>query len=388
MFLKKIILISLFILLSVNILADELLIHGELKSQLELNLDEELLIEEANNVLKLELSHYNSNSGLFKGAFKYESNKNTVDLTELYSELYFANTDLIIGKQRISWGKGDGMNPTDYFNPEDLSDPFQGDNRINIPAVRVKRYYQDWEFDLVWTPIFRGNKLPQPGDRWYLEPDFKLPPGYSLIMKDLLEPERKLDNSQLGFRAVRWSADIDMSFSYYYGWRKDYTIYTSIDKSNSQIILEAKYNRLQGIGADFSKPCGKYVFRGETAYFKTVDEDIKEDYIQYVLGVDFNVVDNLYINTSFFGEKEKDQGSENGITLLLEYSLDDYSKLELNTIYMLKNEEMIINPVYQNDIMDSVSLSIGAYLLNGSDGGDIGQFTDKDYMYIEFAKVF
>lgn len=379
---------SIILVLSTTALANGLEIQGEFKSRLEVNLDEEAEIPDLINMLALELSHYSSNSGLFKGAFKYDSDSNEINFTDLYSEIYFPSIDLIVGKQRIAWGKVDGINPTDYFNPEDLSDPFAEENKINIPAVRVKNYYQDWVFDFVWSPDVEGNKLPQPGDRWYPETGLELTPGFSQVLKETIKPERTIDNSQLGLRISRWSGNIDASLSYYYGWRKDPTIYTTVDEINNQIIIQPEYNRVQGIGADFAKTFGKYVLRGETAYFVTVDKDLKEDYFQYVLGVDFNANDDLYINTQFFGEKEKKKDPQNGITLIVEYSINEFNQLELNTIYRFEGEEIIINPVYSNDLMDSVSLSIGAYLIDGNEEGDFGQFAEKDYMYLELSKTF
>mgnify|MGYP002277005038 CR=1 FL=1 len=379
---------SMILILSSSVLASGLEIQGGISSQLEVGLNEDAEIEEFDNQLTLELSHYNSNSGLFKGSFKYNSSIDEIELTELYSELYFPSVDLTIGKQRIAWGKADGINPTDYFNPEDFTDPFAEENKINIAALRAKKYYQDWVFDLVWSPIFEANKLPQPDSRWYPEGESELMPGYSQVLKETIEPERTLKNSQIGLRISRWSGSIDASLSYYYGWRKDPTIYTTVDESNNQIIIQPEYNRLQGIGADFAKPIGKYVLRGEAAYFITADEDIKNDYFEYVLGVDFNVTDDLYINTQFFGDKEKEIDPQNGITLAVEYSINEFNQIELNTIYRFEGEEIVINPVYSNDIMDGVNLSLGAYLFDGNKAGGFEQFVDKDYMYIELNRAF
>lgn len=380
--------LAILLLSSLPILAGTLEFQGEFKSSLDVQMDNDSEIPAVDNKFILEISNYSPNSGLFKETLKYDSRTNNLDISELYSELYFTSTDLTIGKQRISWGKADGINPTDYFNPEDLTNPFSDDNKINIPAVRAKHYHQDWVFDLVWSPVFKGNRLPEPGDRWYPENSQGLPEGFSTELQ-APHPQSSLENSQLGLRISRWSAFIDASVSYYYGWRKEPTVYDKTPMmSENKILLHGKYHRLQGIGADFAKTFGKYVFRGETVYFLTAAEDLKENYLQYVLGVDFNATDDLYINTQVFGEKEEEQGPQTGITLSTEYSINEFNHLKLNGLYLFENDEVVINPVYSNNLMDGVTLSIGTYLFNGNKAGDIGQFSDSDYTYIEVTRAF
>ena len=48
----------------------------------------------------------------------------TIYLDEAYvsaNNFIFDGLDFVVGKQRISWGKADKINPTDVLNPEDLS---------------------------------------------------------------------------------------------------------------------------------------------------------------------------------------------------------------------------------------------------------------------------
>jgi len=44
-----------------------------------------------------------------------------VKLDEAYADIYLKNTDLRVGRQVVSWGTADGINPTNYINPRELS---------------------------------------------------------------------------------------------------------------------------------------------------------------------------------------------------------------------------------------------------------------------------
>ena len=59
----------------------------------------------------------------FKGGYDsiVEGSIEAVKLDEAYADFYLRNTDIRIGRQVVSWGTADGINPTNYINPSDLS---------------------------------------------------------------------------------------------------------------------------------------------------------------------------------------------------------------------------------------------------------------------------
>ena len=59
----------------------------------------------------------------FKGGYDsiMEDSIEPVKLDEAYADIYLKNTDLRVGRQVVSWGTADGINPTNYINPRELS---------------------------------------------------------------------------------------------------------------------------------------------------------------------------------------------------------------------------------------------------------------------------
>ena len=360
--------------------AGDINIKGELSSRLEGSLAEyDLLL--ISNQLKLNFNHYTPEAGLTTATLEISDGKETkVYLKEAYAELYYDSTDLTIGKQRIAWGKADGINPTDNFNPQDQTQPFADDNKIGVTAVRARHYYTDWLFDLVWVPCFTSPEFAEPGERWSLLPSGRIKPVY---------PEDKLENSEYGVRASRWTPAVDFSVSYFNGYSKEPAFPAEARVEGDQYIWEPEFYRVHVLGGDFSRDFGSFVVRGEGAYFKPDEEfDLKRPYYRCVLGVDFNLIDELYVNTQYYREEEEGREAVDMITLATQYEVTPFQQFELNVSYGIDGHDYLINPVYKVDVIDSLSLTLGAYLFEGDEGTLFGSFVDKDYLYFVLNKAF
>lgn len=360
--------------------AGNITITGELTSRLEGSLAEsELLL--LSNHLKLNLNHYRPEAGLTTATLEISDQRGTkLSLKEAYVELYYAATDLTIGKQRIAWGKADGINPTDNFNPEDQTQPFTDDNKLRVPAVRARHYSGDWIFDLVWVPAFTSPVFAAPGERWSVLPSGRIKPVY---------PEDKLKHSEYGVRASRWTPAVDFSVSYFNGYSKDPAYPPEPKRDGGDYIWQPKFNRVNVLGGDFSKDFGSFVLRGEGAYFKPEENfQLKSPSYQCVLGVDFNLIDQLYINTQYYREQEADREAINMITGSAQYEVTPFQSFELNGSYGLDHQDYVLNPVYTVDVVDGLSLSLGLYFFAGDEGTLFGSFAEKDYYYLQLNKSF
>ncbi|QTL98264.1 hypothetical protein GM661_09865 [Iocasia frigidifontis] len=364
-----------------NVYGSDLELSGEWVSRLEAEFQGENDIILFNS-LGLDLN-YNSSMSAFKASLDITDDDDdpNVSLEEAYGEFYFQSTDLRIGKQYIAWGKTDGINPTDNFNPEDLTDPFSEDNKLAVNAVRAKHYQDDWIFDLIWAPLFTAAELPKAGSRWS-----SLPAGLEIEPQ---EPENSLENSEIGVRASKWAGSIDFSFSYFRGWSKTPAWPDQSIIEDGQLVFKPEYYQVDVFGTDWARDFGSFVFRGELAYFKTKkDFQLKNPYSQYVLGVDFNATDELYIITQLVGEKEEGEDRTDNLTVSLEYELTEFKTIELNGIYNLADRDSLINPLFNYEIRDGLAMTLGAYIFSGEDGSSYGWFDEKDYVYIELVRSF
>ena len=75
-----------------------------------------------------------------------------VKLDEAYVDVYLENTDLRVGRQVVSWGTADGINPTNYINPRQLS--FTDTGSGGKPLAILKATYYGKKADVTGVIVF------------------------------------------------------------------------------------------------------------------------------------------------------------------------------------------------------------------------------------------
>jgi hypothetical protein len=82
---------------------------------------------------------------------------------EAYVDLYgfiSPNLDIRIGLQRIAWGTGDKLNPTDNLNPDDLEDIWDFGRHLGSQAIKASYYLGDYTLTAVFIPVFTTATMP------------------------------------------------------------------------------------------------------------------------------------------------------------------------------------------------------------------------------------
>src|SRR6056297_2849597 len=98
--------------------------------------------------------------------FEYDliSENEKMDIKEAYLDLYFSNYDLRIGKQKLTWGKSDGLVITNIVNPQDytvnpvveFSDQMQG-----INGLKTTFYPNNDSFEMIVVPEFKETNMEE-----------------------------------------------------------------------------------------------------------------------------------------------------------------------------------------------------------------------------------
>jgi len=129
--------------------------------------------------------------------------RETSDATRTLREAYVtwrpAHFDLRVGKQIISWGRADKLNPTDNLSPKDLTlvTPDDDDQRLGTLAAQATLFVANYSLAAIWLPQFRPSVVPLP-----------VPSGI---------PIKQMPANERGHWAVkleRSDASIDWSLSY------------------------------------------------------------------------------------------------------------------------------------------------------------------------------
>lgn len=301
---------------------------------------------------------------------------------EAYLTFHFSTIDLKLGKQFVFWGRTDWINPTDNITPWDYTNITAEieDYRLAVNAVKADWYFGASSLEFVFVPYFTPNKT-----------------GMEIPGAEEILPEQKPENWQEGIRFSSSVAGVNFSTSYWRGFDLFPTVFPSLTG------LQIEYGRQQVFGADFDYAIGRFVFKGEGAYYLTEDTDgtnpfVKNPYIEYVLGTDWNVADNLTLNLQFVQKRTlkwhegfmgpMEKKTTNSASLRLSYKKEGFYNVQFIAVYNFEDGDYFLLPIFTYEISDGVNLYVGATIFNGPENSVFGRNKDFSKAFIEVKYSF
>ena len=326
------------------------------------------------------------------------------DVREAWAAVSPGMIDIRLGRQIISWGRADAINPTNNITPKDetvLSSEFD-DTRLGNELIQVRSKIGPSSIQGIWVPYYRPDVLLIAGA--------KIPSGISI--SDPVYPENLFKNGGYALRLECTLPSADGSLSYFNG----YGTLPGFDVTLSQagLSLFPHAYRMQVGGADFSTAIGSFGVRGEAAIKYPIEDYDEKAYIpnpyaQYVIGLD-KAIGNVSVLAQYCGcytihFKEIEDpvlidpfdpidraqfvsamaANEIGrINRLFTGTFDEVShsligNAQWNTLYEtlhfklagmynFTTEDYVVNPSASYDIADAISLNVGGCYLDGPKG--------------------
>ncbi len=308
--------------------------------------------------------------------YNLDTESENFKLNEGYIDFYFPNFDLRAGKQKLTWGKSDGIVVTNIVNPRDYtvhpvveySDQFKG-----VEALKLNLYPKNDNFEVIWIPEFQSATMNK---NILLE---KIPENFT---RDDSEKEiaSKFENSELFMRYSSIGQKYDYELMAAYSWDDKPTLH----KNFQEMSVVPEHHRLTTLGGSISTMKGPFVFRGEGAYVsgkyfnlknpKNHISDYPEGVIEkestkWLTGVDYNY-EGYLLSAQFTQETILDYKEEivqdefsNMMTLLIQ---KDFMRTKLNTEinfhYNLNDEVLMAKPSISYDYSDTLNIKGGANL--------------------------
>jgi hypothetical protein len=352
-----------------------------------------------------------------------------LDLREAYVDLYgflFNDLDIRMGRQRIAWGTGDKLNPTDNLNPPDLEDIWDFGRHLGSDGLKASYYPGDLTFTGVYIPIFTP-AVSASGD-WAsaLSPSIELPPGLTLgaLSDTIILPDNNAgDGSTIGFKISKFVFDYDLSLSYVYG--RDYlpmarkiTFTPAGGSGTVDVGSELIYPRMQIAGIDMAGAIAGIGVWAEAAVFFpdkiNLTKDLSalglgiqeataldnEPYVKYVIGTDYTFENGLYINGQWLHGFIHERGKDNLEDYLMfgierKYFDDKLKIIPIAGGIEIKDYEDIENNyalIYMPEIayypVDNSEITLSARLIEGKKTTSIGKVKDNDEVYLKFKYSF
>jgi len=270
-----------------------------------------------------------------------------LEVREAYVQLFgflSENLDVKIGRQRITWGTADKLNPTDNLNPYDLEDVLDFGRHRGSDAISFG-YYFNSEFSLqgAFIPFFQPANMPVGIFADALNPSMEMPPGMTLksFNDTILMPRYNLgESSTVGLKFKGFAAGFDFSLSYVWGYDgmpfATYNAFVPVDVSGGiNINSQLEFNRTHIFGADMAGSIGGVGVWAEAAAFLpnnevimtndlsafypespiTVTQDSiilkKEIYLKLAIGADYNFANGTYLNVQYLHGFMNERGTGN-----------------------------------------------------------------------------
>lgn len=271
-----------------------------------------------------------------------------LELREAYFQVngfLLKNLDLRVGRQYISWGTADKLNPTSNLNPYDMEDILDFGRHRGSDAIRLDFYLNnDFSLQGVYVPFFQPANLPVGIFSDALNSTMTLPQG--LVLKGfsdtLLTPGYNLkESSTAGFKFKGFLAGIDFSLSYVYGidglpLSTLNTIFPVDLTGGVNIRSELSFTRSHIFGADLATSIGGMGFWAEGALFLPTEDvnmttdlsalyplspvpvtmdslvlDSSRPYLKFIVGADYFLPDGSYFNLQYMHGFIHERGREN-----------------------------------------------------------------------------
>jgi len=339
-------------------------------------------------------------------------------LHEAVISWYGDQMEIEIGKMIHSWKTADGSSPLDTLNPVDRLD-FLEPEKIGVPSLSVLTLFETFQVQAVLLPFFVPDRLPDETNRWLsfnteskqaFKNRFGLDPVSVDEGRDL--PKNKLDRMSFAARASTSTlfTNWDLSLVYQYGYDTAGVYATRINfLTLPNVYQTTEYPDYDLFGISFSTIAGDMEIHGEAGFHDTRDNLKDEDYLAYVVGINYTAYDwltnwfeEIRIIMEFAGqevtrEREKgslyaDRGLSRGLTSniisSLEFKIDEDTTIKTGYIFNTVDNDSLADIQFDYKFNGHTSIVCGYQHLSGDSDTFFGQWDDNDKFYTKLTIQF
>ena len=321
---------------------------------------------------------------------------------ENYLDVSAGDFDFRLGRQHVIWGEMVGLFFADVVSARDMREfllPSFDIMRIPQWAVRAEYSKYDIHAEVLWIPVPTLDEIGKPGADYYPGP-FRGTASY--LNED--RSGRNVGNSNYGFRLSHLKNGWDMSAFYYHSLDVSPTFYL-VSAPPEPLVFQPRHDEIDQAGATVTKDFGPVVFKGEMVYtdgrrFNTtrpsaIDGLVRENTLDYALGLDFSLPFEARLNVQFFQRVffKHDPDSftdfvESGGSVLLAGKV--WRNIEAQTLLIssFNRTDWMFRPRLSWNFEKNWRWAVGVDIFRGSPNGFFGRFDHNDRVYTELRFSF
>ncbi len=372
------------------------------------------------STLQIKLSKKLSERTGFFSSTEFREDFSDEDRSRVFGEEYYFNFtkkkwDFKLGKQRIYWGRADGINFSNNINPSDYSDFLDvEDEELGVLAGNIKyNFKNNFFFQTIILPAYRTSRLPSQQSVW----QYNLPTSVEIMGTTLPAIYQFSEDFipdvdggiQYAFKLDGSLNSIDLSLGFYSGFSDLPELVinpTNVASNNVTLTVQKVYIPWNVISFDFATYFKSIGFRGEFGYFITKGRgaelaDSEENYLQYSLGLDYLLPignTNLLLLAEWMHEwvpsgRKYSTSSLNHIfqkSLLVRTELKVRDKLSMafQAIYDFKNTDYYLQPKVTYAVIDDVLVSLLSDIIGANGEGVLGLYERNDRTQLKITYNF
>jgi hypothetical protein len=226
------------------------------------------------------------------------------------------------------------------------------------------------------------------------------------VIQDTKEPDVSIENTEYGVKFSGYYEGWDFTLNYFYTWDDAPAVKKSLDPRTGMLTVSPEHERLHIVGGTVATVLWEAVVRGEIAahlgkYFSTSDMTVSDmvvdkPFLSYALAWERSLleVDWLvqFLQEAILDYDDALTDDEFNTRLTLRGSkqyINDTLEVALTAAYGVNDTEFLLRPSISYDITDLLEIKGGVDLFEGGDDDSlIGQFDDRDRVYVELKYSF
>lgn len=329
-----------------------------------------------------------------------------IELRENYIDLSAGDWDYRFGKQNVVWGEMIGLFFADVVSARDLREfilPEFDSMRIPQWAARAEYFHNDLHAEFLWVPVPSYDKIGKPGGEFY--PYVPQPDGANVqYLKEKL-PDRSLENTNYGIRLSTLTNGWDFSGFAYRSVDVAPTFYRDASSSASNLVYEARHNRITQYGGTVAKDFGDIVLKGEGVYTKgrdfyvtrltDADGVVRQNTLDWAVGLDFTLPRDTRLNLQTYERVYFDHDPdlvfdrhERGYSVLLSHKMHEKLEAQALLISSFNRTDWLFRPKVTWQYDPNWRLAVGADIFHGPVDGMFGRYDSADRVYSEVRYSF
>lgn len=333
-----------------------------------------------------------------------EDQRAEFQLRETYLDFSSGVWDWRLGRQHVVWGEMVGLFFADVVSAKDLREFVLPDFQVlRIPqwAARAEYFEDEFHAEVVWIPFPSYDRIGKPVD--LTKPGagsdfYPYPPSFAPAILNEDRPSTALNHTNFGVRLSQLSHGWDLSGFYYSSMNSAATYYRDPVTLNT---FSPRHDRIWQLGGTLAKDLGDFVLKAEAVYtdgrrynlvtdLTDADGVVKQNNLDWVVGMDFNPSTDVRINTQFFQryffQHNADiipDKTENGASLFVSVDLPGNWKTEALLVHSLNRSDWMFRPKASWAFRQNWKWTFGADLFGGPPTGLFGQYDGDDRVYAE-----